>query len=368
MDGPRTVRTLAAKTALVSVALLIGVTAGVRDAHAVQVNVNIDPGAGADLVTLLGIDLDAIEAQLATEVKRAFNAATPRAPQEYLRSLADAQAFSNKGLGVDYASSPESFVLGAAVGVSLSLGDRGLGEIDADQPVAGVAPNMTVMAGLNFDMIGLPWLTVYGNFFYLDYQYEQLTAEVRNFGLHAQLSIFKPEGDALELLFQWGGFLITTGFEWSYLGLTLQDELETELPLQGAIASLDAKLISTGTFRIQTTANMIPIELTTAIRFLYIAGLYIGVGFDAQLGDAEMSIELQGNMTATHPTDGSTIDLGTLEIKAIDSTAETGKPSEMRIRFLAGAQVNLSVVKLFVQVNLVPELAVSAAAGLRIAY
>jgi hypothetical protein len=330
---------------------------------AADVVVTVQPAGGNQLAAALGIELASIETQLAAELETAFNVLEPG---EYVRALADAQAFSNKGLGVDYASNPTLFVAGVAGNFAMALGDEGLGERYEERPVIGAAPNVSVMAGLNLGIIGADWLTLYGNFFAQDAKIKEMSGALFNYGVHAQIKFFRPEGDAAELLFQWGGFDLTTGFAYSRLALELEKTLDTPVPLSGADPSVsaEANFAGTGTFNITTTAMTVPIELTTNIRFLYLLSLFVGVGYDVQLGNGEMEVDLDGNLSAQNPLDSSAIDLGTATVQV----TEESKPSPGQLRLLAGLQVNVSMVKVFVQVNAIPDSAVSAGAGVRLAW
>lgn len=338
-----------------------------------EVTITVTGGA-ADLLTALNINEDELRNQLQAEVESAFNVLEPG---EYVRALADAQAFSNSGLGVDYASNPTLFSAGLAAKFAVATGDEGLGERYEDRPVGGVAPNISMMAGLNLGLIGIDWLTIYGNYFRQGQKIEQLDGYLHNFGFHAQVKFFRPEGDAAEYLFQWGGFDLSTGYEWSRLKIELSQQLDTTLPLGGDTAdpltgepiNTDAVFAGIGTFSITTTASNIPFELTTNFRLLYFATLFFGVGYDVHLGDGEMEIDLTGDLTATNPLDGSDVNLGTASVVV----SETGKPSAGVFRLIAGVQANISVVKVFVQANIAPTgtnnaTAVAAGAGVRVAW
>ena len=338
-------------------------------------NVTITVSGGAsDFASQLGLDLSELQAQLESQVAEAFNVAQPK---EYLRALADAQAFSNSGLGVDYASNPTLFSAGLAAKFAVATGDEGLGEYYEDRPVAGVAPNISLMAGLNLGLIGIDWLTLYANYFRQGQKIEQLDGYLQNFGFHAQVKFFRPEGDAAEYVFQWGGLDLTLGYEWSRLKTELSETLDTTTPLAGDTVDpttgepieADAVFSGIGTFNITTTASNIPFELTTNFRLLYFATLFFGLGYDVYLGDGEMEIDLTGDLTATNPLDDSEVDLGTASVVVTD----TGEPSSGVFRLILGLQANISIVKVFVQANIAPTgtnnaSAVAAGAGVRVAW
>ena len=78
-----------------------------------------------------------------------------------------------------------------------------------------------------------------------------------------------------------------------------------------------------------------------------------------------MTINLDGDLTAANPMGGDDIDLGTANVIA----SESSKPTEGLPRLMAGVQINLSMVKIFVQLNAIPpDRAISGGGGLRIAW
>ncbi|MFC1609404.1 hypothetical protein ACFL6C_00460 [Myxococcota bacterium] len=333
-------------------------------AVAVEGEVTIRPAAGSDvLANALGLAMADLEALMEAELEKAFNLLEPG---EYVRALADAQAFSNKGLGVDYASNPTLFVAGLAGNFAMALGDEGLGEYYSERPVVGASPNISIMAGLNLDMFGFDWLTLYGNFFTQASKVDEISGNLLNYGFHAQVKFFRPDGDATDLLFQWGGLDITTGYEYSRLKMELEKELDTPFPLEGSSGvSTDAMYGGTGTYQITTTASTIPLELTTNLRLLYVATLFLGVGYDLQFGSGKMEVDLDGTLTADNPIDGSEVELGTAQVVV----TQDAKPSQGQFRLLLGLQINISVLKLFVQLNLVPpDRAISGGGGVRVAW
>ncbi len=343
------------RTPLFLVSALVFFSAAIARA---EIKVTVDP-AGAQQ---LGLQLSDLETQLSDELTAAFNLLKPK---DYVRALTDAQAFSNKGLGVDYASNPTAFVVGVAGNFAVSLGDKGLGERYSERPIVGSAPNVSVMAGLNMDLIGMDWLTLYGNFFTQALTIEEVSGNLLNWGIHAQVKFFRPQDDGLEILFQWGGIDFTTGYEYSRLKLDLEKQLDTPLPLAGGVAATEALFGGIGTFNITTTANTIPVELSTNFRLFYVLTLFMGAGYDIQLGNGKMTINLDGDLTAANPMGGDDIDLGTANVIA----SESSKPTEGLPRLMAGVQINLSMVKIFVQLNAIPpDRAISGGGGLRIAW
>jgi hypothetical protein len=173
---------------------------------------------------------------------------------------------------------------------------------------------------------------------------------------------------------QWGGLDITSGFERANLGLTLKQGFRRNIPVgtggaQGGSPVIDLNTL--GTFSMHARTLSIPLEVTTNFRLLYLLSVYGGAGFDWQLGGgSDMTVNLNGTMVGVTPAAGGQpsmrVDVGTAAITATESV----EPSAGRLRWLLGAQVNVLIVRLFVQLNLAtqdPVLA-SVAMGLRLAF
>jgi hypothetical protein len=354
--------------------LILQIVPGLPSPVSADVQVQFQPGPGADFAARAGLELPALQQQMQTELQNLFQ--TYRL-SDYLRAFGDAQSFTTRGMGVDYASNFKAVMVGISGNLSLNVEKGYLPEGTRTQPPAGgMAPNATVMAGVNLDVIGIAPICLYVNYFNrrgtID---DDFAADLSNFGVHAQLKLFGPKDSGLmDAVIQWGGLDITSGFERSNLGMTLKQGFRRNVPVgmvpQGG-GSVSIDLNTTGQFRMNARTLSVPLELTTNFRLLYLLSLYGGMGFDWQLGGgSDMTIDLDGGMVGVTPAAGGQpamrIDVGTVAIDATDSV----DPSAGRLRWLLGAQLNVLIVRLFVQLNLAtqdPVLA-SVALGLRLAF
>jgi hypothetical protein len=335
-------------------------TAGPPPTARADVQVQFQPGPGAEFAARAGVDLETLRGQMQTELQNLFQ--TSRLP-DYLRAFGDAQSFTTRGMGVDYASNFKAVMVGIGANLSLNVEKGYLPEGTGAEPPAG-------------GVVGIAPICLYANYFKRSATIDDFTADLSNFGVHAQLKLFGPEGSGLmDALVQWGGLDITTGFERANLGMTLKQGFRRNIPVgmvgaQGGGSPL-IDLNTTGSFRMNARTLSIPLELTTNFRLLYLLSVYGGLGFDWQLGGgSDMSVALNGNMTGVTPAAGGQpsmrVDVGTAAITATESV----EPSAGRLRWLLGAQVNVLIVRLFVQLNLAtqdPVLA-SVAMGLRVAF
>jgi len=325
-----------------------------------QVTVTLQPGPSADYAASLGIDVGELESQLQADIEEVYQALRPNA---YLRAFANAQTFSAKGLGVDYASNPTVLSCGLAGNVSAGIDE------DLDDDVA-VAPgvNMALMCGLNLGRFrsDLRDLTIYGSLFRFKSEafVKTFTGTLTTLSAHAQYKLFRPANRKRELIVQWGGFDLTTGLEFTRLTVGFDsDGLFEELPVigqevAGAVRESVVGLDSRGLFSLSSNALTIPIEASTNLRVAYVLTFFGGLGFDLQVGNSDLDVELSGNMSAENPMNpAETVDLGTADIQVHGESS----PSKAAMRLFAGVQANLWRARLFLQANVRPD---PAAVGL----
>jgi hypothetical protein len=342
------------------VPLVLGLAAPAR----AEVTVRIDPGAGGRLATQAGIQLPQIEQQLRMELENLFQ--TYRV-QDYLRAFNDAQSFTTRGLGVDYGSTIGLFEVGIAANLAVN-GNKAFVEGDTrTQPVAGVATNLTAMAGLNLGFLGLRPVTLFGNFFTRKGSYREFAAQLDNYGAHIQLKFWASRKESLWTAFvRWGGIAITSGFDHARMQLSLGKTFSRRIPIASGdrdVAEIDVD--SQGTFALQSQTWSVPLELTTNLRFLYVLTAYGGAGLDFQFGGgSDMNVDLNGKLTG-QVAGQAPIDLGSAQVTATDQA----KPSPGKVRGILGLQVNLWFLKIFTQLNVVPEpFVASVALGARLVW
>lgn len=315
---------------------------------------------GEDLAAALGISVEELEQQTVDQIDELY---TVNRVDEFLRAIADATAFSGRGIGVDYASNGDGLMFGVTGNLSVAAGDLGQAEAESEHPVAGVAPNLALMGGVNLKKWGHDKLTFFGNLFYRNGDWKDLSGSITSIGVHAQYRFFTPTEGKKTALFKWGGVNVTAGLELNRWAFSLGHPFETEHTIDGGGGvSSTVSMQATGQFDLDATSVVVPVEATTSLRFLYFFSLYGGASFAFQAGKTTLGADLTGTMTATDPQNGPDKDIGTASIR-IDG--DSG-PSAAKATFLGGLQVNLSKFKIFVQGNAMPFRAASVALGLRI--
>ncbi|MGB8299243.1 MAG: hypothetical protein WCG85_27750 [Polyangia bacterium] len=290
----------------------------------------------------------------------------------FIRNFGDAQSFTSKGLGVDYASEATYFEVGGAASFALGMDRTYQPGSTQGFPIQGVGLNATAMAGVSLGFLKIP-VMVFGNWMQVPTQrYGAMSGSLDNWGLHAQLRLWGPSRQAsvLKTLVRWGGIAITTGFDSSHMGLGVSHDVSSNFSIPNSVTSgvnVDVTGAASGNavFNIDMTTRSIPVEVTTSVRLLALLTAYGGLGFDWQLGGGS-NLDLNMNASMVGHVAGQTLDLGTALVHASANVA----PSPAKVRGIVGAQVGLWLLRLFVQVNAAntnPVMA-SLAVGARLAY
>jgi opacity protein-like surface antigen len=349
------------RMSLAVAALMVGLVSPAR----AGVTVTIDPGAGSQFAAQAGVPISQIEGQLRMELENLFQ--TYRL-NDYVKSFGDAQAFTSRGLGVDYGSTIGLIEVGIAANLAVN-GNKAIVEGDTrTQPVFGVAPNITAMAGLNLGFLGLRPVTLFGNYFKIKGSYREFGTDLDNYGAHVMLKLFTPRRETLWSAFlQWGGIALTTGFDHGRSRLTLNKDFARDIPVGDGTQELGRVSVdSQGTLFFETRTWSIPLELTTNFRFLYVLGAYGGLGVDFQIdGRSDFNVDLTGNLAGTARGQSAALNLGTAHVVVTDSA----KPRAGQVRGILGLQMNVWFIKLFTQLNIVPNpLLASVAVGARLVW
>jgi hypothetical protein len=259
-----------------------------------------------------------------------------------------------RGIGVDYVSMPSDLI----VGIGGNFAVAASGDYNADmRPTAGLSPNFACMAGLNLSKYGRPRWTLFANGFYRKGSTTELRGGITSAGLHAQYRLIQPQEPSVATdVLRWTGLDITSGLELTRWSLGMEDSITTDFVVDGSAGSAMMVLDSTGTFDVQSTAMTLPVELTTGIRIAMLVSMYVGAAVDFTASSGSLSANLTGNLMRD---DGSSV--GTTKITGGGDSS--GSPVAARI--LAGVQLNLWKLKVYVQVNGSATPAASVGAGIR---
>ena len=335
-------------------------------ARSAQAQVTITPGADSDaFAASIGTTTPALVQQLTTQVNQLFQIANVGA---FLKDFQNAQSFSSKGLGVDYASEATLVEAGATLSFPINV-DKAYKPSGSytDPPISGGGANFSIMGGLGFGMFGFDPLMVFANWFKGSASLGQLDGNYQNWGLHGQLRLLGPSRStsAVKLLVRWGGIAVTSGVDYSHLELSAKKAISSTLDV---VPGAPVTVTSTGnlTFTVDQTTYSVPLEVTTSLRLLSLVTVYGGFGLDFQLGGgSNMKIGMNANMSGKFAGTAYN-DLGTATINATGHVS----PSPARLREIVGVQLSImDLVRFFAQVNTTGSspMLTSLAVGLRLA-
>ena len=330
-----------------------------------------DPNNFAPFAAGLGMTTDELTQRLRDQVGSLFQATNV---SSFLKDFQNAQSFSAKGLGVDYASEATLAEIGATLSFASNV-DKAYKPSGSytDPPISGGGANFSLMGGLGLGLFGLDPVMVFGNWFKGSASLGQLDGSYHNWGFHGQLRLLGPSRtpSATKFLVRWGGVAVTSGVDYSHLSLSTHKQIKSTINVPSNIAGADSAPVSLAsdvngilTFTLDQTTWSVPLEVTTSLRLLSLVTIYGGFGLDWQLGGGSDLKIVMDNATATLKANGAS--LGTVSINA----GGHANPSPARLREIFGVQLGfVDVVRLFVQVNSTASSPVltSVAAGLRLA-
>jgi hypothetical protein len=294
----------------------------------------------------------------------------------FLQRFGDAQSFTSKGMGVDYASEATYVEVGGSASLAFGM-DRTYqpGSIQGVPiQVQSVGLNASLMAGVSLSSLGIP-VMLFGNGMHVPTQhYGDMSGSLDNWGVHAQLRLWGPsrKTTALKVLARWGGIAVTTGYDYSHMSLRLSQNISSNASIPNTV-SPGANVDMTGFASVSAdmTTKSIPLEVTTSLRLLTLLTAYGGAGFDFQLGGgATMNADLDASLLGHTPVPGgqpTNLDLGSAHVHVVIPPVGL---SRAKIRGIAGVQVNLWLLRPFLQFNIsntTPTM-YSVAVGARVAY
>jgi hypothetical protein len=302
-------------------------------ALAQQIIIELDP----QLARQLGLDEARLEYDLDGALDEKLHVSEV---QDFLVEMANANTQSTKGMGVDYASNPQRFVLGGSLGTAINGDGAHFGKGTDDIPTGGFAFQATAMVGLNLGAFSAAdaWLrrfVLYLNGMDLTTHDGSVDADLVNYAIHLQTKLLRGgQGTFL----QWGGVDLTTGWDYSEYVLTLTEPLE----VRAEPMVWDA----TGTLVLTSQARSVPIEVSSNLRFTVLSA-YAGLAVDVNQGArAEADVDLSGPVKVE--VDGK---VHTLGAAGVAMQVDGGGAATLPRAFL-GAQLNLLPLKAYGHLNL----------------
>lgn len=306
------------------------------------------------------------------KIQNDINKDVPNAPTSRLmEGTANSSVMAGKGIGSDYASNMNVFLIGAGMGVGADLAKSSMMENGQEKKTdlsgVGLAPGVIVGFNLGFmdskTFLGMDTdrLNVYFNF--MNYKYKhtlndkpdersEVELDMLAFGTHFRYDWIKGKGNKL---FGWGGVKFHFGYEYNKTDIRFSTQLNETLDdvdpaptgdvLSGVIGGNPSAIINSST-------HSIPLELSTDVQFLYILSLYGGLGADYNMGKATGKGSLNADESSVGCSGGSACGGNpTIKVQADANINGSGSVNPLLFRGFAGVQVNLPFVRVYGQVD-----------------
>lgn len=302
-------------------------------------------------------------------------------PKRLMEGMANSSVMAGKGIGKDYASNMDVFLLGAGVGVGADMEkDK---TTDSEISGVGVAPGLILGVNLGFmdtqKILGLETdrLNLYLNFMSFGHDQKfgetgkETNAEIdmTSLGVHFRYDLVKGSGTKW---LGWGGVKAHLGYQYNKTKLTFANQLNETITAQGPTGeTINDAITGNPEATILVNSHSIPIELSTDVQILYFLSLYGGLGLDYNTGEAEGDGALnsppqQVNCTGGACGGGAGTDITVAANANIDAK---GKTNPFTYRGFAGVQFNLPFIRVFVQADKAfGNDLIGATAGLRLVY
>lgn len=301
-------------------------------------------------------------------------------PTRLMQGMADSSVMAGKGIGTDYASNMDVFLIGAGVGVGADLHkDK---QTDSDLSGAAVAPglivgmNLSWMDARRFMGMDTDRLNVFFNFMKYTYDHKiddepgkrsDAELDMLSMGVHFRYDWIKGNGSKW---LGWGGVKFNFGYEYNKNDITFKSEINEDADqFDEAGQNYSGSISGRPVAAIDTSTHSIPLALSTDVQLLYFLSLYTGLGVDYNWGQSKGRGDLNGSDSSISCTGASCPGNPTIQVKPEANIDATGKPTAFTSRAFFGVQLNLPFTRIFVQADksLGNDL-VSATTGIRFVY
>ncbi len=289
------------------------------------------------------------------KVENKVNSDLPNAePKRLMQGMANSSAMATKGVGTDYASHMDVFLVGASLGAGVDLEKQS--NSDSDFSGVGVAPGVVV--GTNLGFIGYNRWAMYVNFMsYLHKQKlstkpgEESSAEIGMFtlGTHFRYNLIHRQGGKL---LGWGGLKLHFGYDYNSTALNFKSTIrKTVNETSSSNEQIRGTIIGNPEAVIDVATHTIPLEISTDIQVLYLFSFYTGLGTDVNFGGAKGKANLNADESNLTCTGGACGAGEVIKVLASANINEKASVSPLFLRGFFGAQINLPYLRIYGQVN-----------------
>lgn len=361
------------------IALTLGLGLYSTESSAQIFDLEITNYNGADSVpalkTLIDTQIQTIEDDLNADIPNT-------SPERLMEGMANSSAMSTKGVGTDYASNMDVFLIGGGVGVGADLtkDEQTGGDISG----AGIAPGVIIGTNLGWlkrpRLLGLHTnrLNVYLNF--MNYNHHQpindktgeessVDVDMLTMGVHFRYDLVQKRGNKL---FGWGGIKVHLGYDYNKTDINFKSTFNKDITgeVSGSGETVSGTVTGTPEANILVKTGSIPLEISTDIQLLYFLSIYTGLGADMNWGTAEGKATANADESTLNCTGGAACAAPrTINVQTRANINSKGNVDPYFSRAFAGVQLNLPWTRIFVQANKAFGTNLySATAGLRFAF
>jgi hypothetical protein len=289
-------------------------------------------------------------------------------PDRLMQGMANSSVMASKGIGKDYASYMNMYLIGASAGIAVD--QQYDSTIDSEISGGGAALGLVVgttarnlgierFAGLDAKRLG-----IYANF--MRYNHNQiiqsdpesesnLAADLFNLGVHFRYDWIDGTGNTL---LGWGGLKLHWGFDYNQTTIIFENELDKNINLinlpneSGDSASIAGRITGSPRYQVKSVTHSIPLEISTDVRFLYFMTLYGGLGTDINYGKATGEGLLNGNVSPLACTSGAAcVGITDLKVQVQANLDAEGRVDPLMLRGFTGVQLNVPYFRIFAQVD-----------------
>jgi len=288
----------------------------------------------------LGLDTAEIESGIQERVEQTLNLPDHAA---FVREMANASVISTKGMGLDYGSNFDRFIVGGSFGSGVSGNGLSLGSGDGKLPESGFSLQVAGMVGLNLGMFSddespLRRFKIYANYMQLPINEDPFTGQLSNVGGHLQIDVIKSR-DLTGLT--WGGLSFNTGYTRANYKLELDKALPIDLDLSGQTVTWNAS----GSYSLSAGTTTIPLEVSTNIQMLKVLSIFGGAGMNINGGNAGSRGTIGGELIASGGDNADDQNIGNmgLDLEVVEN------PTEISDHAFLGAQLNVLKFRVYGQ-------------------
>jgi hypothetical protein len=289
----------------------------------------------------------AVCTQLTGEVQKLVDSDLPDVSiGDYGTGLANANSFAFKGLDSDYSDKFTYFMVRGGVGAAIE------GEMDKPEKASGVGVGAAVTAGINLDILPVDkigpvdlskmdlMVSIMSYDLDQDNKDTNIKGEIGHFSVMARYQIMEGKDIFPGHMLEWGGLFLHTGFHRQSFDASLTSQFKDQ---QVDVGGVDATFgDSSAVFKLKTSTNTIPFEVSTYLRTIWALTFFGGAGFDIVSGSTDVDLSASGTVS------GGTNDYAA---NIVAAESDSGDADATNFRAFGGLQFNLPFFRVTTHVN-----------------